>query len=137
MYTSTDKREFQLEIFNGKTYTPHMRASNHRANESLAELGRTIGKPWRVVLAEKARPAKPSYRRGTVNFPLSVTDGSNERIRATVGRYLDWAQKHGLKTVTAYCGSYGERQSAWLRFGLRLVDVADFLGPAPQPEMED
>ena len=130
-------KTFQLEIFDGKAYAPHMRASDPRANESLADLGRTIGKPWRVVLPEKAWPAKPSYRRGTVNFPLSVTGGSNERIRATVGRYLDWAQKHGLKTVTAYCGSYGERQAAWLRFGLRLVDVADFLGAAPQPETED
>jgi hypothetical protein len=127
-------KTFQLEIFDGKTYTPHMRASDRRANESLADLGRTIGKPWRVVLPEKAWPAKPSYRRGTVNFPLSVTDGSNERIRATVGRYLDWAQAHGLKTVTVYRGSYGERNA--IRFERRVVDVADFLGDPPAAELE-
>jgi hypothetical protein len=127
-------KTFQLEIFNGKVYTPHMRASDPRANESLADLGRTIGKPWRVVLPEKAWPARPSHRRGTVNSPCSVTDGSNERMRATVGRYLDWARTHGLKTVTVYRDSYAERQAA--AFERRVVDVADFPGNPPAAELE-
>ena len=133
-----ESKTFQLEIFNGKTYTPHMRASEPRAADSLAELGRTIGKPWRVVLPEKAWPAKPSYRRGAVRGPLSVTDGSRARTYATVERYLDWARTHGLKTVTVYYNSYGadrcEEREAFTR---RVVDVADFLGDAPAAEMEE
>ncbi len=135
MYTRTDNREFQLEIFNGKTYEPHMRASEKRAADNLAEFGRTIGKPWRVVLPEKAWPAKPSYRRGTVNHPCSVTDGSTARLEATCCAYLDWARQHGLKTVSVYRGSYGARNAA--AFERRVVDVADFLGDAPAAELEE
>lgn len=135
MYTSTDNREFQLEIFNGKTYEPHMRASEKRAADNLAEFGRTIGKPWRVVLPEKAWPAKPSYRRGTVNHPCSVTDGSKARTEATCCAYLAWAEKHGLKTVSVYPGSFGERNA--VRFDRRVVNVADFLGDAPVAELEE
>lgn len=129
-----ESKTFQLEIFNGTTYTPDMRASEPRAVDRLAEIGRTTAKPWRVVLPEKAWPAKPRYRRGTVNFPCSVTDGSTARMEATAMRYLAWAQKHGLKTVSVYPDSFGERNA--VGFERRVVAVADFLGDAPQPEME-
>lgn len=128
---SKDKREFQLETFNGKTYEPNGRG----LSEDMAELGRTIGKPWRLVLPEKAWPAKPSYRRGTVNHPCSVADGRKARMEATVMRYLAWAEKHGLKTVSVYPGSFGERNA--VRFERRVVDVADFLGDAPVAELEE
>jgi hypothetical protein len=131
----TESQTFQLEIFNGREYVLQMRASDRRASESLAELGRRIGMPWRVVRPEKAWPAKPSYRRGAVHGPLSVTDGSHERMRATVRSYLEWAQAHGLQTVTVYRGSWAEREA--VQFDRRVVDVSDFLGDPPAAEMED
>ncbi len=127
---SNDKREFQLEIFKGKAYEPDVRG----LAEDMAERGRAIGGAWRVVLPEKAWPAKPSYRRGTVNHPCSVADGRKARMEATVMRYLAWAEKHGLKTVSVYPGSFGERNA--VRFERRVVDVADFLGDAPVAELE-
>lgn len=129
-YTSKDAREFQLELFNGKTYEPAGRGTA----ESMAEQGRTIGKPWRIVLPEKNWPAKPTYRRGTVSRPLSVTDGSNQRIQATVTNYLAWAQAKGLTTVSVYPDGFGYRNA--VGFARRVVDVADFLGPAPAAEPE-
>lgn len=127
---TTDNREFQLEILKGKVYEPDVRG----LSEDVAARGRAIGGAWRVVLPEKAWPAKPSYRRGTVNYPCSVTDGSKARMEATVMRYLAWAEKHGLKTVSVYPGSFGERNA--VRFNRRVVDVADFLGDAPAAELE-
>ena len=127
---SSDNPTFRFEIFNGKTYEP-IATGPRRDLESMTE-GKS--QPWRIVLPEKAWPAKPSYRRGTVNYPCSVTDGSKARMEATVMRYLAWAEKHGLKTVSVYPGSFGERNA--VRFERRAVDVADFLGDAPAAELE-
>lgn len=125
----TELPTFQLEIFDGKHYTPHMRASDRRASESLAELGRTIGKPWRVVRPEKAWPSKPRYR--TPTGPRTSGRSADSICR----EYLDWAQRAGLETVTVYRGSLWEHmQCAWK---VRVVDVADFLGDPPAAEMED
>ncbi len=147
MYTSTDNPAFQLEIFNGKTYEPHMRASEKRAADNLAEFGRTIGKPWRVVLPEKAWPAKPSYRkpakwnhRGDAYLGYKpFYPGGLSYEKWAIATYLDWARAKGLETVTAYRGHESERRArmnCWQGDSVRLVDVADFLGDAPVAELE-
>ncbi len=128
---SNDTREFQLEILKGKVYEPDVRG----LSEDVAARGRAIGGAWRIVLPEKAWPAKPVFRARSRFGPCSVTDGSNERMHATVMRYLAWAEKQGLKTVSVYPGSFGERNAA--AFARRVVDVADFLGDAPVAELEE
>ena len=126
----TDQTEFRLELFTGKVYEP-IASGPRRDLESMAE-GKS--QPWRLVLPEKAWPAKPVFRARSRFGPCSVADGSKARMEATVMRYLAWAEKHGLKTVGVYPGSFGERNA--VRFNRRVVDVADFLGDAPVAELE-
>ena len=128
--TSTDQREFILQTFNGREYEDEERGPR-KVVEALFE---RLRGSRRIVLASKARPAKPSWRFGSRRGPIGVTDGSKARMQSTVMQYLDWAQRAGLRTVAVYPGTFGERNA--VRFERRAVAVSDFLGDAPAAEIE-
>ena len=140
---TTDTREFQLEILKGKVYEPDVRG----LSEDVAARGRAIGGAWRIVLPEKAWPAKPVYRKPAKwnhrgdsfrGYPPYLT-GYPSYEKWAIRTYLDWARAKGLETVTCYRGHASEqyaRQACWQGDSVRLVDVADFLGDAPAAELE-
>ena len=127
MYTSTDEREFQLELWNGKTYEP--------VNTGLANTIRPAsypGRAWRLVLPEKQRPAKPKY---TLGRSRSRTPDHNRET--VIAQYMDWAKESGLRHLTVY--QYCHIALAMLPKGVTstAVDPADFLGPAPAAKIDD
>ena len=122
MYVSKDEREFRLELFDGKAYR-------------VAAVGKlddvrpvSSGGNWRITLAAKDRPAVPKYRKP------SGSRTSGRTAQETVEAYLQWAKSKGLKTVTVYRAVFPASLALLKHFDVRYVDVADFLGDAPQAE---
>lgn len=110
---------YQLEIYNGSTYTPKATGFLDDLRVDVA----SISKPWRIVLPEKSRPAKPRYF--TPRRSRSHAMSKDETVR----NYLDWALESGLETVTLY-----EHQSTGWPRKVRRVSVSDILGNPPPPE---
>ena len=129
MHISKDKRQFELQIFNGKEY--RMIATGTRRDlETPFKVIR--GLPRRLVLTEKAWPARPRYR-----VPVGIR--SSGRTSDQICReYIDWAFRKGLSSIATY---EGDRWTNILAGGVkgmapRPVKVSDFLGPAPEAELE-
>lgn len=119
--------EFILQTFNGREYEDEERGPR-KVVEALFE--RLRGSK-RIVRADKARPARPSYRKPT------GPRGSGHDADTIVAVYLTWAKLKGLPGVTCYRENGFAVYSAEKNgFGVRLVSKADFLGDAPEPELE-
>ena len=145
MYTSVNETQYRLELFDGKAY--HVAATGTlRELEPATDAARAAGnKSRRITLAAKDRPAVPKYRKPPCGHgrgeayngykPFYV--GGLDYAKWAIATYLDWARAKGLETVTAYRGHESERRArmnCWQGDSVRLVEVADFLGDAPQAE---
>lgn len=125
-----DEPQFALQLFNGREYETTL-TGGRRALEEPFERAATLGKPRRIVRTDKARPARPSYRRP----PQSrASDRSREDV---VKEYLAWAAARGLESVAAYRTDWRAVVHAKrYPIALRLVDPADFIGPVTEDPAE-
>ena len=128
MYVSVNETQYKLELFDGKAY--HVAATGTlRELEPATDAARAAGnKSRRITLAAKDRPAVPKYRKP------SGSRTSGRTAQETVEAYLQWAKSKGLKTVTVYRAVFPASLALLKHFDVRYVDVADFLGDAPQAE---
>ena len=133
-YTSHNTDQYRLELFDGKAY----RVAAVGTRKELDAACETAPRPWRVTLAAKDRPAVPKYRKPNGSHTGSMT------AREKVDAYLLWATRKGVDGITVFRNSgmalervkfYAVKYGA--QFNVRLVDVADFLGDAPQAEPDD
>ena len=131
--TSTDQRIFQLQIFNGKTYDVAPHQHNGRADD-LREYAQGIHRDsapdmrgWRIVLADKARALRPSYRKSGV-YGATRPNGYSRTVAQVQTEYLQWAEARKLQTVSVYRGRYPSVGLAG--FAVREVDPADTFGPS-------
>lgn len=131
MYVSVNETQYKLELFDGKAY--HVAATGTlRELEPATDAARAAGnKSRRITLAAKDRPAVPKYRKP------GGSRTSGRTAQETVEAYLQWAKSKGLKTVTVYRAVFPASLALLKHFDVRYVDVADFLGEAPQAEPDD
>ena len=131
MYVSVNETQYKLELFDGKAY--HVAATGTlRELEPATDAARAAGnKSRRITLAAKDRPAVPKYRKPSGSHTGSMT------AKETVEAYMQWARAKGLKTVTVYRGRFPASLEWFRHLDVRFVDVADFLGDAPQAEPDD
>ena len=128
MYTSVNETQYRLELFDGKAYSVAA-TGTLRELEPATDAARAAGnKSRRITLAAKDRPAVPKYRKP------SGSRTSGHTAQETVEAYLQWAKSKGLKTVTVYRAVFPASLALLKHFDVRYVDVADFLGDAPQAE---
>ena len=128
MYTSVNETQYRLELFDGKAYRVAA-VGTLRELEPATELAIAAGnKSRRITLAAKDRPAVPKYTKPRGSHAGSMT------AKETVEAYLQWAKSKGLKTVTVYRAVFPASLALLKHFDVRYVDVADFLGDAPQAE---
>ena len=131
MYTSVNETQYKLELFDGKAYRVAA-TGTLRELEPATDAARAAGnKSRRITLAAKDRPAVPKYRTPTGSRTSGLT--TKEKVEA----YLQWAKSKGLKTVTVYRAVFPASLALLKHFDVRYVDVADFLGDAPQAEPDD
>ena len=128
------QQTFELQVFDGRQYQTIDTAAEEQLESLRGKFERLTGKVRRIVLQHKQRPAKPVYRYSSRGSSGPSLDGA-----ATVAAYLDWAQAHGLLTVTVYADGKGTGQLGMSMAGrwgpnVRHVRVEDFLGPAPAAE---
>lgn len=117
--------EFRLDRWTGREYVQH--GLSLGPPDELADCARMLGLPaWRVVRADKDRPARvPRWRPGK--------PGSGRSIADVRGEYLAWAKARGLASVAYYTGV--PMHPALNGLAVRLIDPAEFLGPAPAAEI--
>lgn len=127
MYVSVNETQYRLELFDGKAY----RVTATGTLRQLEAASEAAPRPWRITLAAKDRPAVPKYRKP------SGSRTSGRTAQETVEAYLQWAKSKGLKTVTVYRAVFPASLALLKHFDVRYVDVADFLGDAPQAEPDD
>ena len=131
MYVSVNETQYKLELFDGKAYRVAA-TGTLRQLEPATDAARAAGnKSRRITLAAKDRPAVPKYR------TPSGSRTSGRTAQETVEAYLQWAKSKGLKTVTVYRAVFPASLALLKHFDVRYVDVADFLGEAPQAEPDD
>lgn len=131
MYVSVNETQYKLELFDGKAYRVAAEGTL-RELEPATERAIAAGhKSRRITLAAKDRPAVPKYRKP------SGSRTSGRTAQETVEAYLQWAKSKGLKTVTVYRAVFPASLALLKHFDVRYVDVADFLGDAPQAEPDD
>lgn len=122
----TDGIEYQLQLFNGKTYEPSV-TGDHK--DVRAAFDMLAGVARRLVRSDKARPLKPKLP----NVPRASRARSKYETDCLIGQYLTWAKAKGLKQITAYRGVfYGAAQG----MGVRHVEVKDFLGSEITEEID-
>lgn len=117
--------EYQLQIFNGKTYDPVQDGDDGKHLADCGRLARVKG--WRIVRPFNERPLKPKAPRR----PGGYTDwrGRDNRI---VEAYMTWAVSKGLKRVTVYAGSQAPHAAEAAGLAYVEVDPADFIGPVTE-----
>lgn len=118
-------KQFELQVLEGKSYRT-IATSNRR---QLGLMFDSMRCARRIVDPDKKRDPRPRYRppRGSAVGALSA----DQAVRA----YFEWAIAKGLTSVAVYANGRAYPQLATLK--LRYVPVADFLGPAPEPETEE
>lgn len=134
MYVS-DETQYRLELFDGKAYRVAATGTLRELEPATEQAIAAGHKSRRITLAAKDRPAVPKYRKPSGSHTGSMT------AKETVDAYLLWATRKGLDGITVFRNSgmalervkfYAIKYGA--QFNVRLVDVADFLGEAPQAE---
>jgi hypothetical protein len=89
--------EFQLQILEGRdfvTVNAGPRKSLEAPFEALAGVSR------RIVRTDKARAARPAYRRPP------MTRASDREREAIIAEYMEWAKARGLASVAVYVGGH-------------------------------
>lgn len=120
-----NEKQFELQLFDGKRYATVATGERRK----LEPLFYGLKCARRIVDPDKQRDLVPRYRppRGSTGSALTA----DQAVRA----YFDWAIAKGLTSVAVYANGRAYPQLATLK--LRYVPVADFLGPAPEPETEE
>ena len=120
---------FQLQIFDGKEYRT-MIEGDYRDMVDAFEGARLCGAPRRLVLKDKAWPARPKYT------PPRGRRSSGRTTQDIIGAYMRWAESKELPQVHVYESS-GYPATGYKGMWFIQVPVADFLGPAPEGEPDD
>ena len=128
MYVSVNETQYKLELFDGKAYSVAATGTLRELEPATEQAIAAGNKSRRITLAAKDRPAVPKYRKP------SGSRTSGRTAQETVEAYLQWAKSKGLKTVTVYRAVFPASLALLKHFDVRYVDVADFLGDAPQAE---
>jgi len=119
--------EYQLQLWNGKTYEPLETLCNvngdsnpRKVAEYLADAARAAKYvAWRVVDVSKNWPLKPRAPRRPVGFRYDRTDAQ------VIADYMGWAVKQGLKVVHVYSSGcrYWQGHNAAREHRLAYIEV--------------